>query len=45
MRLTQKQFRRLWNLTQTECDWLMGNLVASGFLIRTGDWIECPIDR
>lgn len=44
MRLTQKQFQRLWNLTQTECDWLMGRLIASGFLTRTGDWIGRPVD-
>jgi hypothetical protein len=32
MRLTRAQFRRLWNLTDTESDQLVCHLIASGFL-------------
>jgi len=32
MRLTRAQFRRLWHLTPTESEHLVGDLIAIGFL-------------
>jgi hypothetical protein len=32
MRLTRAQFRRLWHLTPTESERLVGDLIAIGFL-------------
>ena len=44
MRLTRRQFRRLWNLTQAEAEWLATTLIASGFLAQAGDWLRRPVD-
>lgn len=34
MRLTRAQFRRLWDLTPAESDQLVGDLIATGFLLE-----------
>jgi hypothetical protein len=45
MWLTRAQFRRLWHLTQADCDRLLGHLLASGFLAESGLGIGRPSDR
>jgi hypothetical protein len=45
MRLTRLQFRRLWHLSETECDWLLKRLISSGFLIETDHGIGRPVDH
>ena len=37
LRLTKKQAARLWGLDSMECDQLLAELVAAGFLRRTLD--------
>lgn len=37
MRLTDHQFRRLWNLTPGEAQAIVRQLVDVGFLVRFGD--------
>jgi hypothetical protein len=32
MRLTRPQFRRLWHLTDTDCESVLRHLLATGFL-------------
>jgi hypothetical protein len=34
MRLTRPQFRRLWNLTEPQCDLVLHELVHTGFLVE-----------
>jgi hypothetical protein len=36
MRLTRTQFRRLWHLTDGECERLLGYLLGTGFLKVSG---------
>ncbi len=36
MRLTRAQFRRLWHLTPTESEQLVGDLITIGFLTEDG---------
>lgn len=33
MRLTRRQFRRLWNLSDAQCDVVLSCLAADGFLV------------
>jgi hypothetical protein len=45
MRLTRMQFRRLWHLSATDCEWLLGRLISSGFLAESDYGIGRPIDH
>jgi hypothetical protein len=45
MRLTRAQFRRLWHLTEVECERLLGHFLASGFLAESGLGIGRPSAR
>jgi hypothetical protein len=44
MRLTRAQCRRLWHITEPECDALVRHLVETGFLIETPRGIGRPPD-
>ena len=44
MWLTRAQFRRLWHLTDTECDRLLRYLLGSGFLTESGRGVGRPSD-
>ena len=44
MWLTRAQFRRLWHLTEAECDRLLGYLLDSGFLTESGRGVGRPSD-
>ena len=42
MRLTRRQFRRLWNLNDIDCDRLVRRLIGAGFLVENRDVIGRP---
>ena len=44
MWLTRAQFRRLWHLTEADCDRLLRHLLGSGFLTENGRGIGRPSD-
>jgi hypothetical protein len=44
MWLTRAQFRRLWHLTEAECDRLLRHLLGSGFLTESGRGVGRPSD-
>jgi hypothetical protein len=44
MWLTRAQFRRLWHLTEADCDGLVRHLLGSGFLTENGRGIGRPSD-
>ena len=45
MRLTRAQFRRLWNLSLSECDRVVDMLIAEGFLVQTsGGHLRSTLD-
>jgi hypothetical protein len=45
MRLTRSQFRRLWHLTDVECERLLSHLLGTGFLKVSGQgWFGRPPD-
>jgi hypothetical protein len=45
MRLTRSQFRRLWHLSETDCEWLLRRLISSGFLAESDHGIGRPVDH
>jgi hypothetical protein len=45
MRLTRTQFRRLWHLSDVECDSVLRRLISSGFLAESDRGIGRPIDH
>ena len=46
MRLTRAQFRRLWHLTDVECERLLSHLLGTGFLKVSGQgWFGRPPDQ
>jgi hypothetical protein len=45
MRLTRIQFRRLWHLSDTDCEWLLRRLISSGFLAESEHGIGRPVDH
>lgn len=44
MRLTRAQFRRLWQITESECDAVVRHLVDTGFLVETPRGVGRPPD-
>lgn len=42
MWLTRAQFRRLWQLTEVECDQLLRHLLGTGFLTESGRGVGRP---
>lgn len=44
MRLTRAQCRRLWNITETECDALVRHLLDTGFLVENARGVRRPPD-
>jgi hypothetical protein len=44
MRLTRAQFRRLWQITESECDAVVRHLVDTGFLVETARGVGRPPD-
>jgi|EndMetStandDraft_3_1072993.scaffolds.fasta_scaffold26965_3 hypothetical protein len=44
MRLTRAQFRRLWQITESECDAVVRHLVDTGFLVETARGVSRPPD-
>jgi hypothetical protein len=45
MRLTRAQFRRLWTLTEADCDRVLRHFVGSGFLTESGHGFGRPSVR
>lgn len=45
MWLTRPQFRRLWHLTEAECDRLLRHFLGSGFLTENGRGVGRPSAR
>ena len=45
MRLTRAQFRRLWNLSEAECDRLLRHLIGAGYLVERANVVGRPIDH
>jgi hypothetical protein len=44
MWLTRAQFRRLWHLSDADCDCLLRHLLGAGFLTESGRGIGRPSD-
>lgn len=45
MWLTRAQFRRLWSLSEADCDRLLSHFLATGYLIEGGFGVGRPSAR